>query len=98
MLVRIVKLTFREENISRFEEIFEQTKKYIRNFDGCSFLELYRDQNDPNIFFTYSHWSTEKDLEAYRNSDFFKKVWSQTRQLFSEKAEAWSLSKVDSLS
>ncbi len=97
MLVRIVKLTFKKENIPSFERIFEETKDTIRNFDGCSLLELYQDKNDPVIFFTYSHWETEQQLESYRNSDFFKEVWGRTKLLFDDKPEAWSVRKVHTL-
>lgn len=91
MLTRIVKLTFKEENISSFETLFEKTKETIRNFEGCLFLELYQDAKHPNIFFTYSKWKEEMYLENYRNSDFFKAVWAETKQLFGDKPEAWSV-------
>ena len=94
MLVRIVKLTISEENIPSFEKIFEDTKDTIRNTKGCRLLELYRDRTDSRIFFTYSYWNTEDDLEAYRNSEFFKNVWGQTKQLFALKPEAWSVDKM----
>ena len=97
MFVRIVKLTIGEENISSFENIFEQQKRTIRNFEGCTYLELYQDRKDPRIFFTYSYWDSEADLEAYRQSDFFRNVWSKTRALFTAKPEAWSLDKKASL-
>ncbi|MDT0621269.1 putative quinol monooxygenase [Croceitalea vernalis] len=93
MLVRIVKLSFKKENISSFEKVFEETKTQIREFDGCNLLELYQDKNNPNIFFTYSYWNNENDLENYRNSDFFKSVWSKTKVMFDAKPEAWSVSK-----
>jgi len=91
MLIRIVKLTFAKENIPSFEQIFEESKNQIRNFEGCMFLECYRDINSPTIFFTYSHWSDEAALEAYRKSAFFKTVWSRTKTLFAAKPEAWSV-------
>ncbi|MDT0607810.1 putative quinol monooxygenase [Croceitalea rosinachiae] len=93
MLVRIVKLTFKTENISSFESLFEETKKNIRNFEGCTLLELYQDQKHPNIFFTYSYWENANNLESYRKSEFFKSVWSQTKVLFDAKPEAWSVTK-----
>jgi hypothetical protein len=34
------------------------------------FLELYQDKNNKSIFFTYSYWETENDLENYRNWNF----------------------------
>ncbi len=97
MFVRIVKLTFKKENIASFGQIFEKTKHTIRNFEGCSFLELYQDRDNPMVFFTYSHWNTEGDLENYRNSDFFKKVWGETKLLFAERPEAWSVNKIETL-
>ncbi|MGI9548271.1 MAG: putative quinol monooxygenase [Flavobacteriaceae bacterium] len=97
MLIRIVKLTIREENISSFEQIFDQTKETIRKFKGCMLLELYRDRNDTGVFFTYSYWNSEEDLEAYRSSDFFRNVWGKTKLLFELKPEAWSVDKVASL-
>ncbi len=97
MFVRIVKLTFKKENIASFEEIFEQSKQAIRAFDGCLFLELYQDRHHPAIFFTYSYWEEEEDLEHYRQSDFFKTVWAQTKSLFEAKPEAWSVDKIETL-
>lgn len=97
MLIRIVKLTFKEENISSFEALFEETKEYIRNFEGCEFLELYQDLKQPNVFFTYSKWEGEIKLEAYRNSSLFKTVWGKTKELFLEKPQAWSVTNKVSL-
>ena len=91
MFTRIVKMEFKEENVSDFLDNFEVVKEKIRSFPGCTFLELYRDKNDKAIFFTYSRWNDETDLENYRNSDLFQTVWSQTKPLFREKAAAWSV-------
>lgn len=97
MLIRIVKLTFKGENISSFEQLFEETSDTIRNFEGCMLLELYQDKHNPNIFFTYSHWKDESYLEVYRSSTFFKSVWARTKLMFSNKPEAWSVSRKISL-
>ena len=96
MLIRIVKLTFKPENIPSFERIFDETKNGILAFEGCNMVELYQDRNNPCIFFTYSFWDGESALEKYRNSDFFKKVWGNTKKLFSDKPEAWSVNKIQS--
>jgi quinol monooxygenase YgiN len=97
MIVRIVKLQFKKENISSFERIFEETRDTIKTFPGCTLLELYQDVSDPAIFFTYSHWDSEKDLEAYRQSEFFQGVWARTKVLFENKAKAWSVQNVHPL-
>jgi len=97
MIVRIVKLTFHQENIVSFLKIFEESKNRIRSSDGCSFVELYQDTSNASVFFTYSYWDSADDLENYRNSDFFRSVWAKTKCLFSEKPEAWSVKKLQSL-
>ncbi|NRD20353.1 antibiotic biosynthesis monooxygenase [Winogradskyella eckloniae] len=97
MLVRIVKLSFEPSKIEEFLANFETVKDKIRNFEGCNFLELYRDQHNTNIFFTYSYWNSEEDLNTYRHSDLFKAVWSKTKPLFNDKPEAWSVDKIASL-
>ncbi len=97
MLVRIVKMSFDPSKIDIFLSNFEANKYKIRQFDGCQFLELYRDQHNTNVFFTYSYWNTETDLNTYRTSDLFKSVWSKTKPLFNAKPEAWSVDKLVSL-
>ena len=97
MLVRIVKLSFEPSKIEEFLSNFEANKHKIRNFEGCCFLELYRDQNTTNVFFTYSYWASETDLNTYRHSELFKEVWATTKPLFNAKPEAWSVDKLASL-
>lgn len=91
MIVRIVKMKFKEEEISNFLEIFEKQKEFIAGFEGCTHLEILNDKNDSNIFFTYSHWKDESFLELYRESDFFRNIWSGVKVKFAAKPEAWSL-------
>ena len=97
MFVRIVKLSFHLENIPAFLENFELMKEKIRNAPGNRFLELYQDKNNKCIFFTYSYWETEQDLENYRNSELFDGIWNFTKKLFNDKPEAWSVDKLASL-
>ena len=91
MLIRIVKMTFRPEEIARFQELFPGWKPKIRSMPGCLHLELLHDLKDPRIFFTYSIWEGTADLENYRVSEVFLSVWPTVKQLFAEPAEAWSV-------
>lgn len=97
MFTRIVKMDFRAEEIPTFLSNFNLIKGNIRNFPGCLFLELYQDKHEKNVFFTYSRWQSEQDLENYRQSELFKNVWSQTKPLFQNKAKAWSVDTLYSL-
>ena len=77
--------------------MFEEKKALIRASKGCSLLELYQDKTNPEIFFTYSYWEKDKDLENYRNSALFKDVWAKTKVFFNDKPLAWSVDKKVSL-
>lgn len=94
MFVRIVKMTFKLDKVESFLENFKSHKLKVKNAKGCNLIELYRDKNNPAIFFTYSYWEKETDLENYRNSGIFNNIWAQTKILFDDKPEVWSLDKV----
>ncbi|WP_369048570.1 putative quinol monooxygenase [Tenacibaculum sp. UWU-22] len=97
MLVRIVKMSFHPEKTEAFLAFFNTKKEFIRNAKGCRLLELYRDKNNTNVFFTYSYWNSEQDLENYRNSALFKDVWAKTKILFNDKPLTWSVDKITTL-
>lgn len=97
MIIRIVKMTFQEERVRDFLTNFYNHKQQIRDFEGCEHLELLQQEAQPNVFFTYSWWRHEDDLENYRHSQLFKEVWSYTKGLFSDKPEAWSLNQLEKL-
>lgn len=91
MITRIVKMQFEEGEIENFKRLFEERKSLIRNFEGCTHLELWQDKSNPSIFFTYSWWDSEVQLNAYRDSDFFEDTWRLTRQKFAARPEAWTV-------
>ncbi len=94
MIIRIVKMSFREEEINKFKAFFEERKKEIRNQKGCTHLELLQDINSPGIIFTYSYWESEEDLNNYRQTEFFRDTWKNTKALFSNSPEAWSVEQI----
>jgi quinol monooxygenase YgiN len=91
MICRIVKMTFRKEESADFIQLFQDVREKIRNFEGCTHLELLRDKDQPHVFFTYSKWKSEDHLNRYRNSSLFLEVWPRTKAMFGEKAQAWTL-------
>lgn len=91
IMLRIVKMVFKEGKEDEFLEVFRRSAPKIRQRKGCESLQLLRDKDKPNIFFTYSQWNLEKDLEAYRNSELFASTWKKVKPLFEQRAEAWSV-------
>lgn len=93
MIIRIVRMHFKEDGLDRFLEIFQKHQFAIRNVEGCTHLELLKDVNHPLVYTTLSHWEKASDLEAYRNSALFNEVWGQVKVLFSSSPQAFSLEK-----
>jgi heme oxygenase (mycobilin-producing) len=91
MLVRIVRMSFQKDKIEKFLTIFSESKNKIRNFEGCTHLELLQDADNETVFYTYSHWEESHFLEDYRHSELFERVWGETKKLFNEKPSAFSL-------
>lgn len=95
MIKRIVKMSFAPEKVEEFKAIFKTNWKFIKGFEGCHHVELLQDQVTDNVFFTYSLWRSQEDVEAYRNSELFAKVWGATKVLFNDKPQAWSVKELN---
>jgi heme-degrading monooxygenase HmoA len=91
MLIRYVRMTFQEDKTNAFLKIFNESKHKIRAMTGCQYLELMHDINQGNIYMTHSHWTSEIDLNNYRNSELFKEIWTKTKVLFTDKPIAFSV-------
>lgn len=93
MIIRIVRMHFTDAGVDEFLRIFDQNKEAIRNFPGCTHLQLLRDADEPNTFATLSHWDGPDDLERYRKSELFGGVWGSVKTLFAERTQAFSMKK-----
>lgn len=94
MIRRIVKMHFKSDKVKEFEKIFAENREKIRVQEGCLDLVMLRERSDGVVYFTYSLWREETDLENYRHSQLFKEVWAHTKSLFAARAEAWSCEEV----
>jgi autoinducer 2-degrading protein len=81
-----------------FLDIFDQVKSDIRSQKGCMGIELLRSHiNEVTSLWTISSWQSEEDLESYRASPLFEKTWASVKPLFSDKARAWTLTSIETL-
>lgn len=94
MVTRIVKLTMQENEIETFKTYFATVCEIIRSQEGCHLLQAWQDIHHPEIFFTYSIWTAEEDLDRYRDSAFFLKFWKTVKPWFGAKTEVWSFNKI----
>jgi heme-degrading monooxygenase HmoA len=84
---------FTDAGVDEFLEIFNANKIAIRNFPGCTHLQLLKDADDPNTYTTLSYWNDGQSLENYRKSELFGSVWGRVKTLFAERTQAFSLEK-----
>lgn len=91
MIVRIVKLTIKNENLEECLAFTTSMQARVKAFEGCQKLELMQDVKHKQIIFSYSHWDSETALNHYRYSPFFKESWAKLKPWFQEKPEAWSM-------
>ena len=97
MIVRLVRMTFRPEEVEAFKKTFEEMAPKIIQFQGCSGVELLQDANKPEVMFTKSHWESEKHLNDYRYSELFQATWKKTKACFAADPEAWSTERIGGL-
>lgn len=95
MITRIVRLTFDETKLANFIQVFENSKLHIAAFEGCLGLQLMQDATEKNIMYTLSYWESEAHLNKYRFSSLFKTTWAQTKILFANKPQAFSLELIE---
>ena len=91
MIIRIVRMHFTEAGVEEFLEIFNANKIAIRNFDGCTHLQLLKEVGHEFVYTTLSHWKDVESLERYRKSELFASVWGTVKTLFAERSQAFSL-------
>lgn len=90
MITRIVKLTFKDERSEEFLAFFETIKNQVNDFEGCLGMQLVQVKDSPNTIFTYSQWKSEIELNNYRDSSTFGKVWPKIKPWFADKPQAWT--------
>lgn len=94
MITRIVKMTFHPELVNEFVELFSSAKPHIESCRGCMKVELHRDSESPNVYFTLSYWESVETLDVYRQSELFHNTWGRAKQYFVDRPEAWSIERL----
>jgi quinol monooxygenase YgiN len=92
-MIRIVRLSLKPEFIQNFTTLFDERKQLIKQAEGCTHLELWKDDEHEGVFYTYSLWEDSKFLERYRKSELFSDTWSIVKPWFAESPRAYSAHK-----
>ena len=89
-ILRIVRMTFRPEEVEGFVREFERLQHRVGNVPGCFSVRLERDVQDPTICATFSVWESVEHLNAYRKSALFGEIWPDTKRRFAAPPEVWT--------
>lgn len=91
MLLRIVRMEFQPDKVQEFTTFFDSIKDKIEGVAGCNHVELCKDSKLDHVYYTFSKWDGEEELDTYRHSELFAEVWEKTKKLFGGKPLAYSL-------
>lgn len=89
-ILRIVRMTFRPEEVDRFVQEFNTLQPRVASVPGCASVRLERDAKDPTVCATFSVWDSEDSLNAYRASALFGEIWPDTKRRFAAAPEVWT--------
>ena len=90
-ILRVVRMAFRPEACEAFDALFRANKARIAAVPGCCCVTCLPDVEGGGGRTTLSVWRSLRDLEAYRASELFKAVWSETKPGFAAPPVAWSM-------
>lgn len=89
-ILRIVRMTFRPEEIVGFIREFDSLQPRVSGVPGCTSVRLERDAHDPTVCATFSVWESVEHLNAYRESALFGEIWPDTKRRFAAAPEVWT--------
>jgi len=96
MIKRIVRLTMKDTvSMQAFEDIYERRNPHKKSVKGCLDVKVMRDVNEENVYYTVSTWESNGDLEAYRQSPYFKETWPMVKANLAKRAEAYSMMEIE---
>ena len=84
-------MDFKPEKVEEFKAFFQTIEAKITSNPGCHHVELCKDSKLDHVYYTFSKWESEEDLERYRHSELFEEVWAKTKRMFGGKPSAYSL-------
>lgn len=89
-ILRVVRMTFVPSEVEDFMRYFSRIQSEILDMPGCRSVHLCVDKNASHVLTTFSIWDSELDLNNYRKSEWFGRIWPQTKAKFERPAEATS--------
>lgn len=84
-------MTVKEQYIDSFRKRVPVISNEVRRVSGCMHNDIFRDRNNDNIFYSYTIWSSEEDIERYLKSMYYKEIWGDIWDYFKKEPMAWKI-------
>lgn len=94
MITRIVKMSVKKDKVKDFVRYFEKYNEEIKIFDGCEHHDFLEDKNDASVFFTYTTWKSERQIERYRRSETHRLHKQKLQEFYEKDDSAWTVEKI----
>lgn len=94
MIIRIVKMYLKKDEIKSFTDFFSSFQNQILEFDGCMHHDLFPDKDNKEIYYSYTIWKSEVKLKKYRNSELIKNISKAVEPKCEKEPLAWTVDKV----
>ena len=96
MIKRVVRLTLKDDaSINAFQEIYRSRNPFTKGVKGCREVKVLKDVDHDDVYYTFSIWDSNEDLEAYRQSNYFAETWPMVKAQLAKRAEAFSMTEID---
>ena len=93
MITRIIKLRLKDST-DEFIKYINSIHDEIFQFTGCHNMEVLNDKDDPKVFFIYTIWKNETELNKFRNSSFNRNFWNTLQDLCESRPEVWTVENI----
>lgn len=81
------------KDIVKFRDTFTNYQSQIKDFKGCMQHDIFCDKEKEEIYYSYTIWDSEKNLNKYRKSTLLKEINTNIIQYCSKDPQAWTIDK-----
>ncbi len=87
-------MTLKEAHVDSFKKRIPIISIEVRRVSGCMHNDIFRDKNKDNVFYSYTIWNSEEDIEKYLNSQYYKEIWNDLWDYFKIEPQAWKIDNI----
>ena len=94
MIIRVVKIPIKDASINSFIKRIPIISNEVRRVSGCIHNDIFRDKMKENIFYSYTIWNSDEDIEKYLGSQYYKDIWGDLWDYFEGTPKSWKIDNI----